>query len=1714
MYKQKHLFLAFIIGAIVSLIVVIALPLIQDSLNGRYSTQAGPSPVCGNSIPELGEECDDGNTTDGDGCSSTCLIEAVCGDDVVAADRGEYCDDGGICSGDGTTLCMADSETDSCSKGPGGTCEPQDGDGCSSTCEIEPVGCYFTFDELTMILKDGATDAGCAGVCTNPDALGGFGYIGGYAANNTSCVCVGQGSETCEGLEGVCLTLEGDPEFNNAVCGYLTCGNEIVDESILPDSPFVEIEMCDDGNLVDGDGCSARCQTEVCGNNVINIGEECDDGNTDSGDGCNATCVKEINGCFVYLEGQTIPQASCTGWCGGYGGVGTILNNGWCLCEGGDNPTCDTFCTNFDSPWVCNYLQCGNGVVEGGEQCDGAGDFTTCDKNCQRVPVCGDGYMDSPEQCDDSNTTAGDGCSATCQVDGTVFTHAAGDPIEQCDPIEPGVICLWRGIVYFKPTVVNNTVGNDSPFSDKTDTGAIEWFKGKCSTNPTKANALFGDLMFDFLAYTEEIPALNWFVSLFVNDAYAKPVPWSAIIPGNYTCLHAKASNKYYDLYWTGYNDEDDGFSYVRNQYVPVCGNSTKEIGETCDDGNLLSGDGCSKQCVKEGAKFFSYAGGGTFANGDVLVDKSVTIWRGTTNQVFNVDDGADYNMATASSTIEWAAGTCASPTSAYNDGIAATLQSGSVTPGTSICLHLKNYDIYYDMIWASWEEDGVGDGGFSYYRWLYDTQAPNLASIIANYSTGQISLDISKTPSDNGGGKLTRCVAKYSSSQITTEDDWNNATKIYDKVNPLDNCFQNNQVSFYAPGTNTYYYAIRVYDGSGNKSDISGTTSGVVIPNPPTVTGLSPTTDANNQAVTLTVTGTNFDDGEATTVRLIGANNFFNIKNATVNSNTELQIDVPAGIAPGPYKVIIVNTYGISAVSSNAIYTATAANNPLPVVYKMYPSVGPAGSDVDITIGGANFTDATALYASNNKTPVAIAGFSVDPSGNTITATIPSGALAAGTSYSFIVDTPNGSNAYAPPYYTPYSKVSIAPTDSSGSTEIGQGQTADFSDFTGEANTELKQDLVLRNNSNQVSNNIIVTSLVANIPAGTKITDSVGTRFTGRINPPRIVDKDEVIPTGAQAKLGKNSIIIEMGDPTEKINFDTDFVVTVELVADIQPVIWYYNRSEDTFELAGKEGFNEGEHYYPGGIALSSITVDGETVWTIGFLTDHMSAYVAGVTPTITDISPALGLAGASVTITGTNFHSSATLTVGGEAAVAIVDDTETISATIPATLTEGAHDVIVINPDLSSDPYSFTVTVPGAEEEEVATTTTTGTGGGGLGGGSSVFSTRQQLVGTVDSTTSKETSTVSTATTTTTVAQPLQVSSTELVDGMKRATLTESSAVLTIRPNVYSNVYMKIPASTTVEGTSAWDGIINPPLIRSAKYYVSLLGDEIEGADNLLLRTNIAAVVEAGSKLSTLQFSNPLSMTVPVPLNNGTTVNVYTRISGEKSWRFVDSAEVINGKVTFETSTLSYYAISRVEDAVTLHSAASPIERVVAQVVIAFSDIVNHWAESYINRLYGENIITGKAEGLFMPNDPITRAELIKIALNTFQYGVPTSVTSKPFEDVDVNAWYAPYAQVAKSNGIFTGFPDGMHPNEYVTRAEALKTLLVASRLSIYPSTDKVFTDTNPYAWYMKYIRYAYENDIMAGYADGSFGPGNNITRAEAAKVTVEIIDRVLGK
>ena len=194
------------------------------------------------------------------------------------------------------------------------------------------------------------------------------------------------------------------------------------------------------------------------------------------------------------------------------------------------------------------------------------------------------------------------------------------------------------------------------------------------------------------------------------------------------------------------------------------------------------------------------------------------------------------------------------------------------------------------------------------------------------------------------------------------------------------------------------------------------------------------------------------------------------------------------------------------------------------------------------------------------------------------------------------------------------------------------------------------------------------------------------------------------------------------------------------------------------------------------------------------------------------------------------------------------------------------------------------------------------------------------------------------------------------------------------------------------------------------------------------------------------------------------------------------------------------------------TMHKAAGPVPE--------FMDTFGHWAEGYVRRIAQMGIVEGKGENQFAPNDNITRAELLKIALGSFEYEVPEEVTQNPLPDVMIGDWYAPYVKSAFDNDIIYGFNNGFGPNSPATRGMAA-TILVksaeyddvdthfAENYTIHPEwTYANFPDVPMDAYYAPFVSYLADMQIVSGYEDGTFGPDNSITRGEIAKIVVNIL------
>lgn len=83
-------------------------------------------------------------------------------------------------------------------------------------------------------------------------------------------------------------------------------------------------------------------------------------------------------------------------------------------------------------------------------------------------------------------------------------------------------------------------------------------------------------------------------------------------------------------------------------------------------------------------------------------------------------------------------------------------------------------------------------------------------------------------------------------------------------------------------------------------------------------------------------------------------------------------------------------------------------------------------------------------------------------------------------------------------------------------------------------------------------------------------------------------------------------------------------------------------------------------------------------------------------------------------------------------------------------------------------------------------------------------------------------------------------------------------------------------------------------------------------------------------------------------------------------------------------------------------------------------FPDVQKEWFAPYVCYAKEKKLISGYADGLFKPNNPVNTVEAIKMIVNMYGYQLMQTSSVAPYSDVDPAAWYAPYVHLARSAGI----------------------------------------------------------------------------------------------
>lgn len=179
-------------------------------------------------------------------------------------------------------------------------------------------------------------------------------------------------------------------------------------------------------------------------------------------------------------------------------------------------------------------------------------------------------------------------------------------------------------------------------------------------------------------------------------------------------------------------------------------------------------------------------------------------------------------------------------------------------------------------------------------------------------------------------------------------------------------------------------------------------------------------------------------------------------------------------------------------------------------------------------------------------------------------------------------------------------------------------------------------------------------------------------------------------------------------------------------------------------------------------------------------------------------------------------------------------------------------------------------------------------------------------------------------------------------------------------------------------------------------------------------------------------------------------------------------------------------------------------------------FPDVTSsHWASGYIQFVKDNKIMQGDENGLFRPDDSITREEWVKTVLTAFV--IDTKDAKCEFSDVDSERWSYSYIAKAFEMMIINGVSDTeFAPTQSISRQDAAVMFYRGAKAARENALSDIaisnFTDAEEIADYAKDpINTLYRLEIVNGYEDGSFKPNAPITRAEAAKMIYTALEKL---
>lgn len=176
----------------------------------------------------------------------------------------------------------------------------------------------------------------------------------------------------------------------------------------------------------------------------------------------------------------------------------------------------------------------------------------------------------------------------------------------------------------------------------------------------------------------------------------------------------------------------------------------------------------------------------------------------------------------------------------------------------------------------------------------------------------------------------------------------------------------------------------------------------------------------------------------------------------------------------------------------------------------------------------------------------------------------------------------------------------------------------------------------------------------------------------------------------------------------------------------------------------------------------------------------------------------------------------------------------------------------------------------------------------------------------------------------------------------------------------------------------------------------------------------------------------------------------------------------------------------------------------------VMPFIDVpANIWYRNAVQYVYENGIMSGTSDITFSPDMATTRGMIVTILYRL--EGMPKTGTANGFTDVPVGAYYEDAVAWASANNIVSGYGNGLFgPEDKVTR-EQMAVIIYNYHKAMGKDVSNIegmriyeFTDYESISdWAVTAVRYCLNAGIFNGNADGTLNPKGNVTRAELAVI-----------